>query len=79
MFSKHIERRNGSVSHETLSERQRPVDTIKGADLRGATIALPSGISLDDHAARMNASWKALVDLQYDDVTVIAVAAKRER
>jgi hypothetical protein len=62
-----------------LSEKQHSVDTIKSDNVRGATIALPVGIALDERAARMNAFWKALVALLYEDVTVIAVAAKHGR
>jgi hypothetical protein len=78
-LSDYIDRPGGRSACENLSEKQRSVDTIKSGNMRGATIALPARIALDERAARMNAFSKALVVLQYEDVTVIAVATKHGR
>jgi hypothetical protein len=50
------------------------VGVARSPGLDIASVALPAGIDLEDRAARMNAFWDALVDLQYRDVIVVALA-----
>lgn len=42
---------------------------------KGSAMSLPAGIDLKTRAELMNAFWRALVRLQYQDVIVVAVCA----
>jgi hypothetical protein len=55
------------------------VRMVRSLGLDAAVVALPSGIDLEERAARMNEFWRALVRLQYQDVIVVAVCANGER
>jgi len=56
-----------------------PVRLIRSIGLDGASVSLPANIDLATRAERMNAFWRALVRLQYEDVVVIAVCATGAR
>jgi len=56
-----------------------PVRLFRSLGLDAATVALPAGIDLETRAERMNAFWRALVRLQYEDVVVVAVSASGGR
>ena len=57
------------------------VGVTRSPGLDTGHVALSAGIDLEDRAARMNDFWKALVELQYWDVLVVAlcVSALRRR
>jgi hypothetical protein len=55
------------------------VRVLSSPGLDAASVALPTGIDLEDRATRMNAFWDALVDLQYRDVIVVALSVGGER
>ena len=79
-----LARRKSSTPKPSRSRRQMREDVgevrvISSPGLDAASVALPAGIDLEDRAARMNAFWDALVDLQYRDVIVVALAVGDER
>jgi hypothetical protein len=68
-----------SRSRRQMREDAGEVRVISSPGLDAASVALPAGINLEDRAARMNAFWDALVDLQYRDVIVVALCVGDER
>jgi hypothetical protein len=66
-------------SRRPLREDVGDVSIARSPGLDAASVALPAGIDLEDRAARMNAFWDALVDLQYRDVIVVAMCVGDER
>jgi hypothetical protein len=61
------------TSRRLISEDAGEVRVISSPGLDAASVALPAGIDLEVRAARMNAFWDALVDLQHRDVIVVAL------
>ena len=59
--------RRSSINRMTLGARRAidkdvgEVRTIRSIGLRAASVALPSGIDLDDRAARMNDFWPVMI------------------
>lgn len=60
------------------AENVGDVQRIRSRGLQAATVAFSAGVDLEERAARMNAFWRALVDLQFEDVVVVALCAKRD-
>jgi hypothetical protein len=55
------------------------VSTVRSLGSDAASVALPSGIDLEDRAARMNEFWDKLVDYQHRNVLVVALCVGDER
>jgi hypothetical protein len=68
-----------SRSRRHVCEDVGDVSVMSSPGLDAASVALPAGIDLEVRAARMNAFWDALVDLQYRDVLVVALCVGDER
>jgi hypothetical protein len=68
-----------STSRRPAREDSGDVQRLRSLGLDAATVALPADVDLDTRAARMNAFWEALVDLQHRDVLVVALCAGDER
>ena len=66
-------------SRRLIYEGAGDVSVARSPGLDAASVALPAGIDLEDRAARMNGFWDALVDLQYRNVLVVALAVGDER
>jgi hypothetical protein len=68
-----------SRSRRQMREDVGDVSVVRSPGLDVASVALPGGIDLENRAARMNKFWKALVELQYRNVIVVALCVGDER
>jgi hypothetical protein len=72
-------RRKSRTARRHVREDAGDVSVMRSPGLDTASVALPGGMDLKNRAARMNAFWDALVDLQYRNVLVVALCAGDER
>jgi hypothetical protein len=62
-----------------MREGTGAVSVVRSPRLDTASVALLGDVALEDRAARMNAFWDKLVDLQHRDVLVVALCVGDER
>jgi hypothetical protein len=81
-LKEHIIRQSRTRRPSRAATARRPVRedvgkvrVLSSLGLDAASVALPTGIDLEDRAARMNDFWDVLVDFQRRDVLVVALCA----
>lgn len=81
IVSKHAARRRSTsqAARRQMREGAGDVSFTRSRGPDAASVALPANVDLDTRAARMNAFWRALVEYQYRDVLVVALAVDDER
>jgi hypothetical protein len=75
-FKDHIARQ-GPIRQQ-VREDAGDVHITSSLGFDAASVSLPTGISLGDRAARMNAFWRTLVEFQHQDVLVVALCVGGE-
>jgi hypothetical protein len=66
------------ASRRPMREDVGDVQVMRSFGFDAASIALPADIDLEVRADRMNSFWRALVEFQYQDVLVVALAVGDE-
>ena len=72
-------RRKPRAARPPMREGTGAVSVVRSPRLDTASVALLGDVALEDRAARMNAFWDKLVDLQHRDVLVVALCVGDER